>query len=105
MIKSKIEMKYIPVLRYLDSNCIRFWGSIIAFSDLYADKLNQGWQHFSLLESPKSNERGTRVEFYPDNSNCFLTALRTGILSANTMVNPTFIRIGMTNERKSLLRP
>ena len=24
---------------------------------------------------------------------------RTGILSANTMVNPSFIRIGMTNER------
>jgi len=28
---------------------------------------------------------------------------RTGKLSANTMVNPSFIRIGMTNERKSIL--
>ena len=28
---------------------------------------------------------------------------RTGILSANTMVNPSFIRIGMTNEEKLLL--
>jgi len=28
---------------------------------------------------------------------------RTGILSANTMVNPSFIRIERTNERKSIL--
>jgi hypothetical protein len=28
---------------------------------------------------------------------------RTGKLSANTMVNPSFIQIEMTNERKSIL--
>ena len=28
---------------------------------------------------------------------------RTGKLSAYTVVNPSFIRIGMTNERKSIL--
>jgi len=39
----------------------------------------------------------------PKNIEASTVSARTGKLSAYTVVNPSFIRIGMTNERKSIL--
>jgi len=41
----------------------------------------------------------------PKNIEASTESARTGILSANTMVNPSFIRMERTNERKPLLNP
>ena len=43
------------------------------------------------------------VNQHTENTLSMVFSARTGILSAYTMVNPSFIRIGITNERKSIL--